>query len=111
MEISASFNVTNTGSVTGTDVVQLYITMPATSNLTHPPIMLKRFAKVRNLESGKTEKVTLALDKYAVSYWEERISSWNVEAGRYTISVGSSSENLPLKGTFDISKGFEWNGL
>lgn len=111
LEISVSFNVKNTGSIAGTDVPQLYITLPATSNLTHPPIMLKKFAKVRNLESGKSEKVTLRLDKYAVSYWEERISRWNVEAGKYTVSIGSSSEKLLLRGTFDVKKGFEWNGL
>lgn len=111
VEISASFTVRNTGGIAGTDVAQLYVTLPITSNLTHPPIMLKKFVKIRDLEPTKSEKVTLVLDKYAVSYWEERISRWNVEAGSYTIRVGSSSENLPLQGTFNIGKGFEWSGL
>lgn len=73
--------------------------------------MLKAFAKVRDLEPGKNEKVILRLDKYAVSYWEERIARWAVDAGEYKVRVGSSSENLPLEGSFKVVKGFEWNGL
>ncbi|KAF7974223.1 hypothetical protein HWV62_13094 [Athelia sp. TMB] len=111
IEVTASVTVKNTGSLVGSNVVQLYISMPAASHLTHPPIMLKTFVKVRDLAPGKSEKVALRLDKYAVSYWEERIERWSVDAGEYTVRVGSSSEQLPLVGSFKIGKGFEWNGL
>jgi beta-glucosidase len=73
--------------------------------------MLKSFAKVYNLKPGKHEKVELRLDKYAVSYWEERIAKWVVERGVYRVMVGPSSSQLPLEGTFRIMEGFEWNGL
>lgn len=73
--------------------------------------MLKRFAKIRDLQPGKTEKVDLQLDKYAASYWEERISRWVVESGEYGVKVGPSSDRLPLEGSFRITSGFEWNGL
>ena len=97
----------------GTEVVQLYVSLPTTSELTHPPLMLKAFGKVIDLAPGKSEVVKLALDKYAVSYWEERIARWVVESGVYRVRVGSSSapEALKLSAEFKIAKGFEWNGV
>jgi len=112
-QLAAKVTIKNTGTVPGSDVVQLYITLPSTSELTHAPVMLKAFKKVKDLAPGKSETVTLALDKYAVSYWEERISRWVVEDGEYAVSVGRSSapEALTLAASFRIEKGFEWSGL
>ncbi|KAH9857422.1 beta-glucosidase [Lenzites betulinus] len=111
--LTASLKVTNTGSVTGTEVVQLYVSYPTTSELTHPPLMLKAFAKVVDIAPGKSEVVKLALDKYAVSYWENRIERWVVDAGVYVARVGRSSapDALKLSAEFKVSKRVEWNGL
>lgn len=89
------------------------MTLPVTSDLTHPPLQLKAFVKVRDLAPGKSETVSIKLDKYAVSYWEERISRWVVEQGDYRVRVGRSSapEDLTLETTLSLKKGFEWNGL
>jgi beta-glucosidase len=111
LSLAVSATITNSGSLIGSEVVQLYITMPTTSDLSHPPLMLKAFAKVHDLEPGKSQKVELRLDKYAVSYWEERISRWLAERGVYGVRVGPRSDRLPLEGTFKITEGFEWNGL
>ncbi|KIM80042.1 glycoside hydrolase family 3 protein [Piloderma croceum F 1598] len=111
LSLTVLTTITNSGSLIGSEVVQLYITMPTTSDLSHPPLMLKAFAKVYDLEPGKSKKVELRLDKYAVSYWEERISRWVVERGVYGVRVGPRSDRLPLEGTFKITEGFEWNGL
>ena len=110
---SASVTITNTGAIAGSEVVQLYVTLPTTSELTHPPLMLKAFAKVRDLAPGKSETVSLSLDKYAFSYWEERISSWVVEKGEYLVRVGRSSApgDLTLKSALTLKKGFEWKGI
>ncbi|TFY57890.1 hypothetical protein EVJ58_g6745 [Rhodofomes roseus] len=111
--LTAKVTIQNTGAVIGSDVVQLYITLPSTSELTHAPVMLKAFKKVKDLAPGTSETVTLTLDKYAVSYWEERIARWVVEDGEYLVRVGRSSapEDLTLAATFAIEKGFEWSGL
>lgn len=113
IEVVLGVTVTNTGSVTGSEVVQVYVTLPTNSDLTHPPLSLKAFAKVRDLAPGKSETVDLKLDKYAVSYWEDRISRWVVERGEYLVRVGKSSapEALTLQGNFLVRKTFEWNGL
>lgn len=109
--LNATVTVTNTGKLTGSEVVQLYVSMPTTSDVTHPPLLLRAFRKAKNLQPGQSEKVTLTLDKYAVSFWEERIERWVVEKGVYGVKVGSSSDELPLIGSFVLKKGFEWNGL
>ena len=69
--------------------------------------------KVKDVKPGESRKVALKLDKYAVSYWEERIGRWVVERGEYGVRVGRSSavEELGLAATFRVEKGFEWNGL
>jgi len=109
--LSATVTVTNTGKLSGSEVVQLYVSMPATSDVTHPPLLLRAFRKVHGLQPGQSEKVTLVLDKYAVSFWEDRIGSWVVDKGEYGVKVGSSCDELPLDGSFVVGKGFEWNGL
>jgi len=108
--ITASLKLTNTGSVAGSEIVQLYTSLPTTSALTHPPRALKAFAKVR-LEPGMSSTVKLILDKYAVSYWEDRIDRWLAEAGVYTVHVAASSDDVRASATFMIRKEFEWSGL
>lgn len=109
--IQVRATVTNTGPVVGSHVVQLYISLPETSLLTHPSNQLRAFAKVRNIAPGTTFNVKLTLNKYAFSYWDDRRSEWVAEKGEYGISVGSSSADLPLRGTLELTKGFTWAGL
>jgi len=109
--LSASVKVANIGSVSGSEVVQLYISLPATSGLTHPELQLRGFSKVYDLVPGASQTINIALDKYAVSYWSELYDTWTVENGVYVIMVGSASDRLSLRATFEIKTGFEWRGL
>ncbi|KAK7052101.1 glycoside hydrolase family 3 protein [Favolaschia claudopus] len=108
--LAVSLRIENTGSIAGSEIAQLYITLPTTSALTHPPLQLKGFAKV-NLEPGAGQVVEIQLDKYAVSYWDDRFSTWAVEKGEYLIRAGPASDQLPLSASFVIDKGFEWRGI
>ena len=89
----------------------MYISLPATSELTHPLLQLKGFTKVRDLVPGSKEHVEVVLDKYAVSYWNDMIDAWTVEMGVYRLEVGTSSDCLSLRATFEVTKGFDWGGL
>ncbi|KAH9994097.1 glycoside hydrolase family 3 protein [Russula compacta] len=108
--VTATFTVTNTGDVAGSEIAQLYISWPSSSALTHPPFTLKAFSKIF-LEAGASQLVELWLDKYAVSSWIESLNRWVVEDGSYTISVGPSSQVLPLTATMTVGSSFEWTGL
>jgi beta-glucosidase len=105
--------IKNTGSVPGAEVVQLYGTLPAMEDPAPAriPLALRAFKKTAVLEPGAHVRVELALDKYAVSAWDERIRAWVAEPGTYDVRVGPSSAVLPLHATFKLEKGFEWNGL
>ena len=109
--LTVSLTVENIGPVTGSEVVQVYISLPATTGLTHPLLQLKGFTKVRDLVPGSKECVEVVLDKYAVSYWNGIIDAWTVEKGVYRLEVGTSSDRLSLGATFEVKKGFEWSGL
>lgn len=111
--VTAFVRVTNTGTVSGTEVVQLYVSYPTTSELTHPPLMLKAFAKVSGIAPGASEVAKLAFDKYGVSYWEERIQRWVVEKGVYRVRVGPSSapQDLGMSAEFVIRNRLEWVGI
>ncbi|KAG8851519.1 hypothetical protein FRB96_009192 [Tulasnella sp. 330] len=109
--VSLSVVVTNTGSFSGSEVVQAYISLPKTSRLTHPKYQLRAFTKVKNIAPGETRKVDLLLNKYAVSYWDDSQDCWVAEKGEYTASVGTASNDLPLRDTFYVNQAFTWTGL
>nr|AAG59831.1 beta-glucosidase [Volvariella volvacea] len=111
--LTATLSITNTGPVTGSEVAQLYVSYPETSELTHAPLQLRAFKKVKDLQPGETREVKLELDKYAVSYWNDRYQTWAVENGEYEIKVGNSSvsKDLTLVQRFVVKDGFEWRGI
>jgi beta-glucosidase len=92
--VTVTFDVTNTGSVEGAEVAQLYVSDPS-AKVTRPERELKGFEKVR-LDPGETKHVTLTLDARAFSYWDEAAKKWTIDPGKFVIRVGDSSENTPL---------------
>ena len=93
-------DVTNTGSVEGSDVVQLYITDQKCS-VDRPVKELKAFQKV-SLKPGETKTVTLKTDKRALSFWDESSDDWKAEPGDFIAWAGDSSDRLPCKVKFTL---------
>jgi beta-glucosidase len=92
--VTVTFDVTNTGSVAGADVAQLYVSDPS-AKAKRPERELKGFEKVR-LSPGETKHVSLTLDARAFSYWDEGGKRWTIDSGKFVVRVGDSSENTPL---------------
>jgi beta-glucosidase len=92
--VPVTFDVTNTGSVAGAEVAQLYVSDPSAS-VSRPERELKGFEKVR-LAPGETKKVALNLDARSFSYWSPTAEKWTIDPGKFVIRVGDSSENTPL---------------
>jgi len=97
-----SFDVTNTGSVAGADVAQLYVSEPG-AKIQRPASELKGFQKVR-LAPGETKHVTLNLDARSFSYWDESTHNWKMDATKFQIHVGDSSESTPLEATLTATE-------
>ncbi len=100
-QISVSVDVTNTGQRAGQEIVQVYV-QDATSRLARPLKELKAFAKVA-LDPGETKTVTLTLDQAALAYWDDAKHAWVAEAGEFTASVGSSSQEIHGQATFRLT--------
>ncbi|KAI1436944.1 glycoside hydrolase superfamily [Xylaria sp. CBS 124048] len=95
-----SADVTNTGSVQGQVVVQLYLSYPDSSTVDFPVKVLRGFEKVL-LEKGETRTVTFDLTRRDLSYWDVTAQNWvMVVDGAYEFSVGQSSRDLPVSATW-----------
>ena len=101
--LDATVIVKNTGAVAGREVVQLYLSAPAT-RLDKPESELKGFAKTKLLQPGETQTITIVLDPMSLASFDTQTSSWVADAGKYTVKVGSSSKNISQTATFDLGK-------
>ncbi|KAJ5369221.1 beta-glucosidase I [Penicillium cataractarum] len=107
--ITATATVTNTGSIAGAEIVQLWIVPPKT-DVNRPLRELKAFKKVF-LQPGESKTVELSVEKkIATSWWDEQREQWISEKGRYQVSVtGTGAEEL--QGEFEVGKTRFWLGL
>ena len=93
-EQGVSLTVTNTGSVAGTEIVQLYVAKK-NSELFRPARELKGFARV-TLAPGEKQRITLTLDDKAFRFWNVKANCWEIEGGEYELLVGASVEDIRL---------------
>ncbi|KAL1897129.1 glycoside hydrolase 3 [Sporothrix stenoceras] len=97
---TVTISVTNSGSVAGAEVPQLYLTLPSSSPAA-PPKQLRGFDKLK-LAPGAAGTVTFNLRRKDLSYWDVS-KGWVVPSGTFTVNVGASSRDLRLKGSFDVA--------
>nr|WP_313639392.1 glycoside hydrolase family 3 C-terminal domain-containing protein [Paenibacillus sp.] len=90
--LQASVKVTNTGTMQGKEIVQLYV-KDVLSNVVRPDKELKGFAKV-DLLPGESKLVSFTLDSRAFAYYNVELKDWHVETGEFEILVGPSSQEI-----------------
>lgn len=93
--------VTNTGSIAGRDVVQLYTSAPQ-GRLDKPYQELKAFAKTKTLASGESEILHLAFATESLASFDESLSAFVMESGEYILRVGSDSRNTVAAAVIDL---------
>lgn len=86
-------SVSNTGSVDGAAVPQLYVSFPDSTPAGTPPKQLRGFDKVF-LKAGETKTVCFELARRDISYWDIISQEWLIPSGEFTIHVGFSSRDL-----------------
>lgn len=91
--------VTNTGDQDGAEIAQLYVNDEVSSVVT-PPVRLKGFERVE-LKKGESKEVTFRLTRKDLSIYDRQMN-FVVEPGKFNVMVGGSSDNLPLKGSFEV---------
>lgn len=102
-KVTVTVNVKNTGSVSGKEVAQVYVTAPK-GTLEKPVHELKAFAKTRELQPGESQTLQMQLAVRDLASFDEAGSQWLAEEGQYTFRIGSSSRDLPLSVTAAVSR-------
>jgi beta-glucosidase len=97
--VHVSADVKNTGSRPGTEVVQLYL-HDAISSVVTPVKELRGFERVA-LQPGETKTVSFALTPDHLVLLDRHLE-WVVEPGAFGVMVGHSSQDIRLRGTFEI---------
>jgi beta-glucosidase len=101
-KIQVSVTVTNTGTVAGKEVAQLYVSAPA-GKLDKPAAELKGFAKTRLLQPGESQKLSFELSAADLASFNTALSAWTAEAGEYTVRFGNAMQSF-VSASFKLPK-------
>ena len=94
-----AFAVKNTGERAGAEIAEVYATLPQAAG--EPFKRLVAFQKIA-LAPGESKSVMVELDPHYLSVFNEDSNAWELVKGEYTVQVGGSSRDLPLRATFRI---------
>jgi beta-glucosidase len=97
---TVTVDVTNTGSLAGDEVVQLYVHHDH-SLVSRPNQELEGFQRV-SIAPGQTKTVSLQLPASRLAYWDVNTHKFTVEKEPVTLSIGDSSADLPLHTTLQV---------
>lgn len=98
--VTVHVDVTNTGSLTGKAVVQLYV-QDVESTVRRPVRELRAFDKV-TLQPGERKTLHFRLDKRAFAYYEPKIHDFFVESGEFLIEIGENSRDIRLRQSITV---------
>ena len=90
---TVTVTVKNTGTVSGKEVAQVYVTAPK-GQIEKPAQELKAFAKTRELKPGESQTLTMQIPVRILASFDEAGSQWLAEAGQYTFRIGASSRDI-----------------
>jgi len=93
------FQLTNTGAVPGTEIAQVYVTLPGASG--EPYQRLVGWERVP-LMPGQSKSVDIALNPTYLSIFDVPTAGWKLLPGEYKVSVGAASDAIALTGSLDV---------
>lgn len=102
-DVAVSFDLENTGSQAGKEVVQIYVANHASQTIV-PVDELRDFVKVE-LQPGETKHLTVKLSRRAFAWYNPENETWEADNGQYEILVGSSSRDIRLRQKFELTIG------
>ena len=97
--VQVAVDVENAGARPGDEIVQLYLS-PRVSSIVYYDKVLRGFSRVA-LEPGEKKRVTFSIGHDDLMLLD-RDMKWTVEPGTYDVMIGASSEDIRLRGSFEI---------
>ena len=91
--------VKNTGKRAGDEVVQLYIRDDFSSVTTYDKV-LRGFERI-HLQPGEEQTISFTLTPQDLGLWDKN-NQFTVEPGSFSIMIGASSQDIRLKGSFEV---------
>ncbi len=106
--ITVSAKVTNAGSVAGKEILQVYYSAPQ-GELGKPAKELAGFAKTDLLVPGASQVLTITFAITDMASYDDtgatgKQSAWVLEAGDYTVYVGTSVKQVREAGTYTVAE-------
>ncbi len=92
--VTISFDVKNTGNVSGATVAQLYVSSPKIKGKDLPIKRLEGFQKTEVLQPGQTQHISLMVKADNLSYWNEQDLRSIVYNGQYQFQIGYNSSDI-----------------
>jgi beta-glucosidase len=100
-----SFRVQNVGNMAGAEVPQVYVgpSPDAPNSVQQAVKQLVQFDRV-TLDPGHWQDLTLHVTRHDLSYWSTTTHDWAVGTGKRSVMVGSSSREILLQGSVQVSQ-------
>jgi beta-glucosidase len=99
-DVLVECDIANTGSRSGSEVVQVYVSQSHPS-LPRPPKELKGFARI-SLKAGEKGAVSIPLDFSSFAFYDPARAGWVAEKDDYAIDVACSSRDVRLTGKWAL---------
>lgn len=97
--IVVSFKLTNTGKYAGEEVAQMYL-RDEVASIVRPVKELKDFIKI-NLKAGESKDIKFIINKQKLSFYDRQLN-WVTEPGTFQLMIGTASDDIKLKGKFEL---------
>ena len=88
----ASFTLTNTGKIAGSETAQLYLVRSPQGKR----LRLLGWTKLP-LKPTETTPISISIDRRVLADYDAKAHRWHLAAGTYELAAGSSSTDLPIK--------------
>lgn len=97
--LTATFELSNTGTRAGSETVQLYL-RDKVASLVRPVQELKDFQKL-TLQPGETRTVRFLVERDKLSFYDAQLR-WIAEPGEFELQIGSASDEIRLRDRFTL---------
>lgn len=100
-EITVTVDISNSGTVAGKEVVQVYIAAPAIS-MDKPSHELRAFAKTQLLQPHEVQTLSFTINKRDLASWSVASHDWLVDQGNYQVKIGASCLDIRAEASFQV---------